>query len=286
MAKSFWINNVLLNIILSIAILTITENLNFNRYPKLSTLFIVVLWILILIITIWILIGLWRAAQNHAKKYQRFLWANIVKILVILGWVQSIILYLNSGIPQIIEFSKIAFNKDNLPKYEIKVLNQGKELKISGGIKFGLTDDVKEYLHKYPNIKVLHINSIGGRISEANKLSKVIKNQNIITYTSTGCHSACINIFIAGKHRLIYHNASLGFHQPYMPGLTYSEIYNEVLKEEQFYIDQGVEKAFIKKALSVPNSNLWEPSHFELLQANIITQIIYNSKFDITNLSL
>ncbi|MBT3408979.1 zinc-ribbon domain-containing protein [Candidatus Woesearchaeota archaeon] len=284
LAKSYWINNVLFNAIFALIILLITKNINFTNNPTIPAFFMVILWISILIITPWILIGLWRSANNHIKKYNNTFWATIVKILVVLGWIQSIILYINSGIPQIIEFSKIALNKDSLPQYEIRILNKGKELEISGGIKFGLTNEVERYFKKYPNIKILHLNSIGGRISEAKKLSRIVKNKNITTYTSTGCYSACIDIFIAGKYRFINKNADLGFHQPSFPGMDASDLNSEIAKQEQFYINQGTKKDFIKKAFSTPNNDLWKPSHFELLQANVITKVVDGSKFAVTDL--
>lgn len=284
LAKSYWINNVLFNAVFAIIILLVTENIDFTNNPTISAFFMVALWIFILIITPWILIGLWRSANNHIKKYNNTFWATTVKMLVVLGWIQSTILYVNSGIPQIIEFSKIALNKDSLPKYEIRILNQGKELEISGGIKFGLTNEVNKYFTKYPNIKVLHLNSIGGRISEAKKLSEIIKKKNISTYTSTGCYSACVDIFIAGKYRFINKNANLGFHQPSFPGMDATDLYSEIVKQEQFYINQGTKKAFIKKAFSTPSSDLWKPSHFELLQANVITKVVDGSRFAVTDL--
>lgn len=283
---SYWVNNVLFNIIFTILITVINNKIDFTNNPILPSILMIVIWLLLLVSTPWILIGLWRSAENHIKKYNKSFWAGVVKLLVIVGWIQFSIIFIKSGIPQIIEFTKIAINNDTTPKYTLKILNNGKELEISGGIRFGLTNDVREYFIKYPKIKVLHLNSNGGRISESHKLSKFLKNKNITTYSSTGCYSACTNIFMSGKYRFINKNAYLGFHQPSFAGLSESDLWEEIEKERRFYLNNGVKKDFVDKAFTTPHNDMWKPSHFELLQAGIISKVVDGTNFSSTDLSL
>jgi len=274
---SYWINYVLLSIIFTTLVAITYEILNFDftNNPIFPSVFIVFIWLFVLVfLTPWILIGLWRSAENHIKRNNRFFWARVVQILVVIGWAQSIAQFINIGIPQIIELSKIALNKDGIPEYKIRILNNGDELEISGGIKFGLTKEVKKYFLKYPDIKVIHLNSSGGRIAEAIKLSNFLESKDITTYSSRGCYSTCVDIFMSGKYRFIHKNAKLGFHQPFFPGASSSDLNKEIEKSKYFYISKGIKNDFVEKAFSIPHDDLWKPSHFELKQAGVIHKVV------------
>lgn len=280
---SYWVNNVLFNLILYFLATIIDNNLDFTE-DNFQHFIPLILWGIIIIYTPWVLVGLWRSASNHIKKYDKHFWANIVKFLVVIGAIQFITIMINNGIPQIKEFIKIATKTDSIPNYEINILNNGKELEIKGGIKFGLTEDVQEYFIKYPNIQVLHINSIGGRIQEANKLHDFIKSKDIITYTSIGCYSACTNVFLAGKSRFINKLADLGFHRPSFPGIDNIDIKELIETEKKFYLSLNIPKDFIDKILSTPNNDMWKPSHYELLQSNIIDKVVDGDEFSPSDL--
>ncbi len=283
LAKSYWVNYNLILISFAILYALIIKG-TYLYSERISSLLAAILLLVMFIANIWSLVGLWRSANNHIIKYNKTFWATIVQILVVLGWIQLVVLT-GKVIPIVMEYSKIALNKDDIPTYNISIMNNHTELEISGGIKYGLTDDVNEYFQKYPNIKVLHLNSGGGRISEAKKLSNLIKDKAIITYSSTGCASACVDIFIAGEYRLINKNANLGFHSPGFPGLKDRDLEFATNLQEQFYVERGVEKSFVKKAFSVPHNDMWKPSHTELLEANVITKVIDGSEFAATEFS-
>lgn len=283
---SYWINNVLISTII-IGIITMTvEYIDFTNNPVMPSILIILMWVTIILLTPWILVGLWKSASNHISQYNKYFWPIIVKILAIIGWVQFVVISYQAGIPQIIEFSKIVLGKDSIPKYNISILNDGKELEISGGIRFGLTNEIEKYFIKYPNIKVLHLNSIGGRISESHKLYNFLKDKKLTTYTSLGCSSACVNVFLAGEYRFVSKNAYLGFHQPGFAGMSESDLYDTIRKEKNFYLDKNINADFVNKIFSTPNDDIWQPSHFELLNAGMIDKVVDGYKFSSTDLTI
>ena len=75
-----------------------------------------------------------------------------------------------------------------------------------------------------PQIHVVHLNSFGGRIGEAEKLYNTIRENNLITYVSANCMSACTVAFAGGTERWLYQNAQLGFHAPTFPGMSELEL--------------------------------------------------------------
>jgi hypothetical protein len=119
----------------------------------------------------------------------------------------------------------MAFMDDpRMPAYSIRIMRNGTEAEITGGFKYGLTDDFLKLVRASPQIKVVHLNSIGGRIGEAEKLSKLIRDRRLNTYTSSSCLSACTIAFAGGRERWIHRRAKLGFHGPAFPGWSDADI--------------------------------------------------------------
>ncbi|GEM_PF-1269789 len=269
---SYWVNNVLLHGVVTILFVFLTD-IDFTDDNTSSYLIVILLWIFSMIMSPWVLVGLWRSATNHIKKYNIKFWGNVVRIMVVVGWYNVATSIIEVGIPQVFEFTKIMLAIDDIPPYKIKTLNEGREIKISGGIRFGLTNEMKKYFDKNPNIELVHLDSIGGRISEARKLSKYLDSKKISTYVSNKCHSACIDIFLGGKYRIINSQAKLGFHQPSFPGLTEEDLKVTLDVQKQYYVNQGVSVYFVDKAFLTPSEDLWEAPINELRDSGVIDKI-------------
>lgn len=158
---------------------------------------------------------------------------------------------------------------NRVPPYQVHLLVGGTEMELAGGMPLGTSGAVSKMLNETPGIKVIHLNSSGGRIQEGAWLAKMIKDRHLTTYTSTGCASACTLAFIAGAHRYIAPDALLGFHgvSRTMGGQA-SWQGNEEMRD--LYLDAGLPAAFIDKALATPPSDIWYPTHDELLAAHVI----------------
>jgi hypothetical protein len=166
---------------------------------------------------VWQTVGVWRSASRHAARRRavgkRAGWAIAAKIAAVLGFLSSLGAFVTTGWPQLAEASRMAFLDDpGIPPYSIRVMRDGTEAEITGGFKYGLTKDFAKTLWASHQIKVVHLNSIGGRIGEAIKLNSLLKAQGVDTYVSSGCYSACTIAFAAGRHRILRNGAVLGFH--------------------------------------------------------------------------
>ncbi|MFG3756679.1 hypothetical protein, partial [Klebsiella pneumoniae] len=103
-------------------------------------------------------------------------WGYIARVMVFVALLQSIGAALDQGVPQVREVTRIAFLDDpDIPDYSIRVMRNGTEAEISGGIKYGLTDDFATVLRASRQIRVVHLDSIGGRLGEGEKLYQLIK---------------------------------------------------------------------------------------------------------------
>jgi hypothetical protein len=93
---------------------------------------------------------------------------GLAQIAVILGIVRLLPTLINEAIPQITEVTKIALLGDpDTPVYQMRLMRDGTEIEITGGLKYGLSDDFRHVIATAPRLRVVHLNSIGGRIGEA-----------------------------------------------------------------------------------------------------------------------
>jgi hypothetical protein len=177
----------------------------------------------------------------------------------------------------------MAFLDDpDIPAYSIRVMKNGTEAEITGGFKYGLTDDFIKILRASRQIKVVHLDSVGGRIGEAIRLNNVLKKQGVDTYVSNGCYSACTIAFAAGRNRFIGKGAVLGFHAPAFPGMTKSELESASQDQKDLFIKAGFDRKFVDRALSTPSSDMWKPSSDLMAAADVITGLSDGADFAIS----
>jgi hypothetical protein len=247
LAQSYWVNSVLITIILLIAIKSVQGTIDIADRPTLVSLTGIAVWVIVFLVTPWQTVGLWRSASKHIRTTKKVFWPRVIQCLVIAGIFQSINTFLTMAWPQINLLARIAVGSDPYGRYAIRVLRQGTEIEVSGPIVFGLTDDIRTQLDANPNIRVIHLNSIGGRIGEARKLRNLISSRRLITYTSQGCASACVTAFLGGSSRVLREGAKLGFHRPALPGLKDNDIQSQVEIDKRLFLSAGIDSSFVDR---------------------------------------
>ena len=98
-----------------------------------------------------------------------------------------------------------------------EIIQRNNVIEINGEISI---DDALlfERIVNQHNPRIIHLNSPGGLVREALKISKIIHEKKIGTYIDDNaiCMSACFFIFISGTNRIV--NGELGVHQMSIPG--------------------------------------------------------------------
>jgi hypothetical protein len=165
--------------------------------------------------------------------------------------------------------------------YAIRVMRDGTEAEIVGGFKFGLTEDFVKILSASRQISVVHLDSIGGRLGEGEKMFKLIRDRGLNTYVSSKCLSACTLAFAGGRERFLHRDASLGFHKGTFPGVREGD-FDSI--QRNVFRSAGFDETFIVEALSTPHNEMWRPSPQALMRAKVVTGIADGSKFAFSGL--
>jgi len=290
-AMTYWIFGFLANLLAwLVAVIVVAAFRAEDGYEPRSIFFSTFfVWVGILAISMWQTVGVWRSANRHIE--QRALlnkkspWARLAKLAVVLGVLRLVGTFLTTGWPQLLEMGRMSFLDDpDIPSYSIRVMRNGTEAEIAGGFKYGLTDDFSKILDASRQIKVVHLDSLGGRIGEAEKLNRLIRGKTLDTYVSANCMSACTIAFAGGAHRVIRKGAILGFHAPSFPRMSQNDLAEEIKDQKEIFLAAGFDKKFVDQALSTPSTELWKPTAGVLLQAKVITSVSDGTDYAISGL--
>ncbi|WFU73830.1 GYF domain-containing protein [Bradyrhizobium sp. CB2312] len=279
---SYWLIGFIGNIAAYVVVAIISALIGGAINPIGILLFYISLWSFIVCLAIWQSVGIWRSAQHRidqrATLSKRAPWAGLAKVMVCLSVLQTIGVLAKTAIPQIAEATRIAFMDDpDIPPYSIRVMGNGSEAEISGGIKFGLSDEFEKVLNASRGVRVVHLDSIGGRIGEGQKLNALIKTRGLDTYVDVKCLSACTLAFVAGRNRILKQGARLGFHR----GAFAGEDQIDGSLERSIYAASGVSVAFVDRALATKNADMWRPSDADLVSAGVVTKVTSGDEYAI-----
>jgi hypothetical protein len=234
-----------------------------------------------IVLSIWQFVGVWRSSTNYVREGGHTHWGVLAKVAVVLGVMNFLGVFVRTYIPQTTEMVRIMVGDKGIPPYEINVIYQtnGAEVEFRGGLRAGSATDLERMLSQVARVKVLHIESTGGRLNEARKMADLVRKYDLITYTSIQCMSAATLVLIAGKERVVAAGARVGFHSGTLPGITeeQKQEMNDTMRASMKAA--GVSEKFIQHVLATPPKDMWFPTVAEMLKEGVITSESYGDRF-------
>jgi hypothetical protein len=279
LALSFW---VVAPIVIALAFALpegvgwVVRRQEFNPFTILAA--IVAIWTIVVLAQVFLTVGIWRAATNH--RGQRLLkgrgsfWAPAAQVVLVVAGLNLARVFVQSALPELSEGAQMAlFDDPALPPYSLRLMRDGSEAEIAGGLKFGVADEAVVLFASAPNLKVVHLNSPGGRLGEAIKLARLVRERGVDTYSATSCVSACTVVFAAGRERYLRTGGQLGFHRGIFAG---NENAGEMRK---LLLAAGIDPAFADRAVAQPAASIWYPTDAELVAGRVVTAIVDPYRF-------
>ena len=275
LARSYWVNHLLLGcgVGLAVGALAAAINLHAVEQPVRWLISLGLTWSVITLFSIWAVVGVWRAATAYRATGKR-VWGNAAKATMVFGMLKLAYSLAFVAIPQASGLCEILAGDVRIGPHQFKVLNNGTMLDFSGGISFGTAKEFDTMLNAMDNVRTVRINSNGGRIAEAQKISDLIRARGLSTYVTQSCVSACTIVFLGGKKRCLFSTAKLGFHQSYFRGMTANERRIANAREEARLVHFGLSQAFAEHANVASPSSMWFPEQSELLREHVVTMIV------------
>jgi hypothetical protein len=273
---SYWLNGILGGVVVgaTVSALAYATNRQGDAQPLVWLLSLIATWILAALLTLWQAVGVWRSATRYRQGGKRF-WGGAAKTLALLGVVQLATNFVMVGTAQLAGIYEIVSGDAQVGPHEFHILANGQTLEFSGGITFGVAQELERFLNAMAAVRTVRLNSAGGRVLEAQKMSDLIRSRNLATFVAKDCLSACTIVFLGGKERFMFPTARLGFHQPAFRGMTAADRSAAIATEEQRLQDRfGLSKEFAERANSAVPSGMWYPDKDELVRERVVTRLI------------
>jgi hypothetical protein len=282
---SYWVNGALVSLFVAIG------RVGIDAYAKASgarlqliAYLVVGYWGVTILVSVWQIVGVWRSAGHSRARGGRRLWAGLARVMMVLGAIRLLSVVVHD-VPTIAELTRMATGDSGIPDYRLTyyahqgqdrvhvAANDADELELAGGLRAGVADRVAAAMASAPQLTVLSLDSIGGRIGEARSIGALIHARGLVTEVRGMCLSACTVAFLAGKERVGHVKARFGFHRYAFPGLSEAEMVKVAEQDRIAFRAAGVSEAFVDKAFSAPNTEMWSPSGDEAMKAGYLTRI-------------
>jgi hypothetical protein len=157
-------------------------------------------------------------------------------------------------------------------------------------------DTLREILRATPGITTLQLNSGGGQVWAANKMSDIVIDFGLDTHVHGDCDSSCVTVFLGGKARSMSRGSRIGFHQIYwnagsiesyyerereengwdtpfdFASWMYLDTQDEIYAHLKYMIARGVDPAFAIETLQKPSNGMWRPYRIMLRGVGVLTE--------------
>ena len=284
LARSFWVNGFLFNFVLGLVLGMVSRLIEVDYDPRIVLAWLIFVWLLLVSVSTWQVVGTWRSAGHHKARGGRAFWAVLTRIVIVLGVLATIGNIARYAVPSILEHIDIVTGDRRVGPGALRLLRDGTEIELTGGITFGEAAALEKMLAGAPKVRVVHLNSHGGRVLEGRRLRDIIRAHGLVTYTSTECDSACTIAFLGGRERYIDRRARLGFHAPEARGVPRSALAQIVDEDRAYLARMGVPRDFVDRVYATPTTSVWYPTIAQLKDARIITGVADRNAFALSGL--
>ncbi|MFB3058720.1 MAG: hypothetical protein ACE1ZB_03205 [Gammaproteobacteria bacterium] len=278
LTRSFWVNLVLLFILFGIL-----ERFLFPPYIEnesaVTTAVIAYFIVVKLIVYPWQVVGVLRTCDLRIKSDTGRSWATAAQIALVVSLAVTLLATIETW------QSLQVFKRDMLlkevsspePLYSLDLIEQETLIHLRGPFQIGITNRVADLIERYPEITGIILDSEGGQIYEGRGLARLIRDNNLQTYSLEQCLSSCTTAFVAGTTRTLGINARLGFHQYKTYSLIPSiDVAAEQAKDMAIFEQQGVSPEFLEKIFIHPPKSMWWPEIGVLINAGVVHQTGYS----------
>jgi hypothetical protein len=159
------------------------------------------------------------------------------------------------------------------PPAAVQLDPRSNQIVLQGALEFGSTRAVRDALDANPNVRVVRLQSNGGRVAEGLALGTLLRDRNVDTFVNGECSSACVTAFAGGARRIIGPNAAIGLHSAGGAGFSADIVASANRRSDEFIAARGVDRRVLEKGTAIANDQIWFPSPPLLLSSGLATEL-------------
>jgi hypothetical protein len=144
-------------------------------------------------------------------------------------------------------------------------------VRLKGDLEFGSMRALRAALDAHPGIRIVQLESRGGRVAEGLALGALLRDRGVDTLVTGECSSACVTAFAGGARRLIAPQAKIGLHSAGGKGVSAAAVASANRASDEFIAQRGVDWRVLEKGAAVANESIWFPEPWLLLASGLAT---------------
>jgi ATP-dependent protease ClpP protease subunit len=148
----------------------------------------------------------------------------------------------------------------------------GAQLTVQGDMEFGTMRAVRETLAAHPEVRIVRLESRGGRVAEGLALGRLIADRNLDTLVTGECSSACVTAFVGGNRRIIGPAARIGLHSAGGGGISAANVAKANRASDTFMAARGVDARILARGAATANDDIWFPEQSVLLASALANE--------------
>lgn len=269
---SYWVNNFLLALPAGFAIGALAAWIEITGdYLRGGSLALLVAWPLLVLFSVWCIVGAWRSAAAYSVSGGSALWAGLARLMLALSALGTLWATAVDFVPHIGEYLRMARGIDPIGNVQATLSADGRRLRLEGPLGLGDAARVRSLTANASGLRIVELDSPGGRLKEGEQIAALVRRGAWRTRTTGGCESACTLIHMAGERRQLLPGAKLGFHRA-SAGTT-NPVLDAMANRElvRIYREAGLPERFIERTLATPSYRIWYPSRDELVGAGLVS---------------
>lgn len=157
------------------------------------------------------------------------------------------------------------------PPAAVRIDEAAGVVRLNGDLEFGSTRAVRAAIDAHPGVRVVHLESRGGRVAEGLALGALLRDRGVDTLVTGECSSACVTAFAGGTRRLIAPQAKIGLHSAGGKGVSAAAVASANRASDAFIAQRGVDWRVLEKGAAVANESIWFPEAWLLLASGLAT---------------
>jgi hypothetical protein len=269
---AFWVNNFLLPVPVALAIGALAAWIALTGdFLRGGGIALLVAWPLLLLLTLWCIVGAWRSATAYRESGGSGLWSALAKLYLFLSVVGTLANVGVEFVPNAGDWLRMARGVDPIGNLQTSVSPDGRKLRLEGPIGLGDAARVRRLVGEAKGVRIVELDSPGGRLVEAVAIAEVVRGGSWNTRATGDCESACTLIHMAGSRRQLMPGARLGFHRASTG--TLNPVWDNLANRElaRVYREAGLPERMIERTLATPASLMWHPTRDELAGAGLLS---------------
>ena len=273
LARSLWLHAVLAGTLAAMAAAALSTQVDVTAGSVRPLAGLALLaWPLALALQAWGIVGAWRSSGRGAEG--RPAWATLASRALLASLAA---LALASAIwhdlPRSPGLARLVFGNDPQGEAATSLSADGQRLQLRGWLGLGSAARVQQAAAAAPALRVLEIDSPGGRFQEALQLAGALRGQGWTVRVRGTCLDACTMVLMAGAVRQLLPDAQWGVVRP--APVSFNPLFERLAQRRlaALYTGAGLPEALVKTGLAMPHDFQWRAAWNDLAATGVATTL-------------